>query len=212
MGFEEFEPIYCEPKAEWGKSSDFGRSAAPLRRFMMHVFAPDYYHLKIQATDYSSNTFEANKSITQLEDLQDSIGIGGSWSEFVDYFISSLESEDVKLVLEKHSGGDGAASARLVSQKTKGMPLISISLRRVLDCDAKDVMADISFGLFKTLKCPPKMTRQGQGEGYSSQLMKGVATDEKTSNQLEILQHQRKLSIALCQHIAGDAEDDNEES
>ncbi|CAL1400927.1 unnamed protein product [Linum trigynum] len=74
------------------------------------------------------------------------------------------------------------------------MPLISISLRRVLDCDANDVMADLSFGLFKTLKCPPKMTRQGQGEGYSSQLMKGVATDEKQKNQLESqLEKRQKL-------------------
>ncbi|CAI0428829.1 unnamed protein product [Linum tenue] len=205
MGFEEFESIFGEPRAEWGKSSDLGRSA-PLRRFLMHVFAPDYYHLKIQATDYNSNTFEANKSISQLEDLQDSIGIGGSWSEFVDYFVSSLKSEEIKLVLEKQSGGDGAASARLVSQKTKGMPLISISLRRVLDGDANDVMAAISFGLFKALKCSPKMV--AQGVEYSSQLMEA----DKISNLLERLEHQRKPSIASFQHIAGDAEDDDAES
>ncbi|CAN1224359.1 hypothetical protein LINGRAPRIM_LOCUS870 [Linum grandiflorum] len=159
--FEEFESIFGEPKAGWAKTSELGGSA-PLRRFLMHVFAPDYYHLKIQVTDYNSITFEAVKSLSQLEDMRDSIGIGGSWSEFVDYLISSLKAEDVKLVLEKQSGSNGALSARLVCQKSKGMPLISISLRRVLDSDANDVMANISFGLFKAFKCSPNIMLQGR--------------------------------------------------
>ncbi|CAN1224361.1 hypothetical protein LINGRAPRIM_LOCUS870 [Linum grandiflorum] len=130
--FEEFESIFGEPKAGWAKTSELGGSA-PLRRFLMHVFAPDYYHLKIQVTDYNSITFEAVKSLSQLEDMRDSIGIGGSWSEFVDYLISSLKAEDVKLVLEK-----------------------------VLDSDANDVMANISFGLFKAFKCSPNIMLQGR--------------------------------------------------
>ncbi|KAG8643018.1 hypothetical protein MANES_12G157300v8 [Manihot esculenta] len=101
MGFEAFEPIYGEPKVEWAKTSD--SDSVPLRRFLMQIFAPDYYNLKIQVTDYHSNTFASVKSIMQLEDMRDSIGIGGSWSDFVDYFVASVKSEDVKLVLEKHS-------------------------------------------------------------------------------------------------------------
>ena len=38
---------------------------------------------------------------------RDIIGIGGSWSEFVDYFVASLKSEDLKLVLEANSSSDG---------------------------------------------------------------------------------------------------------
>lgn len=38
---------------------------------------------------------------------RDSIGIGGSWSDFIDYLIASVKSEDVKLVLEGHSNSDG---------------------------------------------------------------------------------------------------------
>lgn len=38
---------------------------------------------------------------------RDNIGVGGSWSEFVDYVIASLKSEDVKLVLERQSKSDG---------------------------------------------------------------------------------------------------------
>ena len=73
MGFEEFESIFGEPKAGWAKNLDLGGSA-PLRRFLMHVFAPDYYHLKIQVTDYSSFTFEAFNSLSQLEDMVSSLG------------------------------------------------------------------------------------------------------------------------------------------
>lgn len=67
MGFEAFEPIYGEPKVEWAKTSD--SDSVPLRRFLMQIFAPDYYNLKIQVTDYHSNTFASVKSIMQLEDM-----------------------------------------------------------------------------------------------------------------------------------------------
>ncbi|CAN1822137.1 hypothetical protein LINPERHAP1_LOCUS29872 [Linum perenne] len=191
MGFEDFKTIFGEPKAEWAKNSELDASA-PLRRFLMHVFAPDYYHLKIQVTDYYSITYEAAKSLSQLEDMRDSIGIGGSWSEFVDYLVASLKAEDVKLVLEKQSGAKGVLSARLVGQKSKGMPLISISLRRVLDSDANDVMANISFGLFKAFKCSPNIMLQE--EGYSSHLMKGIET-EKGNNKIVESQLEKKQKL-----------------
>lgn len=39
---------------------------------------------------------------------RDIVGIGGSWSEFVDYLIASLKSPDLKLVLEANSTSDGS--------------------------------------------------------------------------------------------------------
>ena len=38
---------------------------------------------------------------------QDSVGVGGSWSEFVDYVVASMKSKDVKVVLEENSKSDG---------------------------------------------------------------------------------------------------------
>lgn len=38
---------------------------------------------------------------------RDNIGIGGTWSEFVDYVIASIKSEDVKLVFAGTSKEDG---------------------------------------------------------------------------------------------------------
>ena len=76
MGFENFEPVFGEPKAEWGRNSEPG--SIPLRRFLMHVFAPDYYHLKFHVTDFHFNTFEALTSVLQLEDLVISFSSGFS--------------------------------------------------------------------------------------------------------------------------------------
>jgi hypothetical protein len=66
-GFEEFEPIFDEPRIEWSKNSN--PSSGLMGQFLMRIFAPDYNHLKIQVTDYHSNTFEDAKSVMQLDDL-----------------------------------------------------------------------------------------------------------------------------------------------
>lgn len=41
---------------------------------------------------------------------RDEIGIGGLWSEFIDYVVASIKSEDVKLILEGLSNTDGILS------------------------------------------------------------------------------------------------------
>lgn len=104
-GFQEFEPIFNKPRIGWAKNSNQGSGL--MDQFLMHIFAPDDNHLKIQVTDYHSNTFEAVKSVMQLDDMRDCIGIGGSWTEFVEYLVASFKAEDVKLVLEKLSDSDG---------------------------------------------------------------------------------------------------------
>ena len=38
------------------------------------------------------------------------MGIGGSWSEFLDYTVASLKSENVKLLLGDHSISKGKTS------------------------------------------------------------------------------------------------------
>jgi hypothetical protein len=53
------------------------------------------------------------------------------------------------------------AYAKLVAQKSKGMPLISISLTKLLDNAARDAMANMSFGLFKAFKRTKNLVLQG---------------------------------------------------
>lgn len=64
MKIEGFEPIFGEPKAEWADS----RSDS-LGRFLFHVSAPDSSHLLLQVTDFRSNTWEAKRSVLQLDDM-----------------------------------------------------------------------------------------------------------------------------------------------
>ncbi|XP_056158807.1 uncharacterized protein LOC115667135 isoform X3 [Syzygium oleosum] len=146
MLFEEFEAIFGEPKVEW--SSGGGH---PLRRLLYYVHAPDPSHLRIHVTDFHSNTWEAIRSVHQLEDMRDNIGIGRSWSEFIDYFVASIKSEDVKVVLHGQSDS-GATSAKLVAQKAKGMPLIFVTLVKLVDFAAREVMGNLSMQLFMAFK------------------------------------------------------------
>ncbi|XP_042976257.1 uncharacterized protein LOC122307430 isoform X2 [Carya illinoinensis] len=114
MGFEGFEPIFGEPKVQWATAQD----SLSLRPFLFLVHAPDPSHLRIHVTDFNSNTWEAVRSVVQLEDMRDIIGIGGSWSEFVDYFIASIKSEELKLVMEGDSN----------SEATEAMANLSLEL------------------------------------------------------------------------------------
>ncbi|KAJ6682732.1 U2 SMALL NUCLEAR RIBONUCLEOPROTEIN AUXILIARY FACTOR-LIKE PROTEIN [Salix koriyanagi] len=139
--------------------------------------------LKFRVTDYHSNTFEAIKSAMQLDDMRDCIGIGGSWNEFVEYLVASLKAEDVKLVLEKLSNSDDVAYAKLVAQKSKGMPLISISLTKLLDNAARDCMANMSFGLFKAFKYMKNMVVQEKE--HSLQLTKIISAEKERSENIQ---------------------------
>ncbi|XVF58809.1 hypothetical protein PTKIN_Ptkin07bG0096000 [Pterospermum kingtungense] len=94
---EEFEPIFGEPRVEWaGSCSGSGQSSG----FLSHVHSPDSSHLRICVSDFRDSTWESVHSVSQLEDMRDSVGIGGSWSDFIHYVIASIKSEDVKLLLE----------------------------------------------------------------------------------------------------------------
>uniref|UniRef100_A0A7C8ZRR1 Uncharacterized protein n=1 Tax=Opuntia streptacantha TaxID=393608 RepID=A0A7C8ZRR1_OPUST len=146
--FEDFEPIFGEAKPEWETASS-NPECVPLNPFLFRVFAVDPSHLRFHATDFGSYTWEATRSLHQLEDMRDSIGIGGSWLDFMNYVTSCLRSKDVKLILEWQSKSNGAKFAKLVARKSKGLPLISISLCKLSNPAASEAMACLSLELFK---------------------------------------------------------------
>ncbi|XP_042007397.1 uncharacterized protein LOC121756010 isoform X2 [Salvia splendens] len=92
-------PIFGRVVAEWSSPSQQISSPAPFL-YCVHLNGSDDLTLRVVATDFQSNTFQVIRSRHQLEDLRDDIGIGGSWSEFIDYITTSLKSGDVKLVLD----------------------------------------------------------------------------------------------------------------
>ncbi|KAM0961291.1 hypothetical protein ACFX13_021008 [Malus domestica] len=69
------------------------------RQFLFHVHCSTagHAHLRIHVTDFH---WKAVCSVSQLDNLRDNIGIRRSWLEFIDYLVTSLKSQDVKLVFD----------------------------------------------------------------------------------------------------------------
>ncbi|KAF7129812.1 hypothetical protein RHSIM_Rhsim10G0132500 [Rhododendron simsii] len=230
MGLEDLEPIFGEAKAQWSAPN-----SPPLRSFLFRVYASSPSSLRVQVTDFHSNTFEVVRSIEQLEDLvrvdlqesradvarfekeelnlveqmkavetaatsvldlngnedkRDMVGIGGSWSEFIDYLFASLKSGDVKLLLEGESKSHGAPYAKLTAQKSKGLPLISISLTRLEDAAAKEAMASLSLDLFKAFKSMHNLLIHEQEQ--CCQLTKVISAEQEKNETI-----QRQLDAGL---------------
>ncbi|CAA0839470.1 Unknown protein [Striga hermonthica] len=182
-------PIFRKIVPEWSAPTH----AHPSPPFLCRV-QHDGKNLRIMATDFGSNTFEAIKSSQQLEDLRDDIGIGGSWSEFIDYVTTSLKAGDVKLIMECSSKSGGVESAKLVAQKVKGMPRVSFSLSKLGNGASGEAMACIALELYKEYKDVKSLLIEEQECKY--QLTKVVAAErEKNSDlqkQLDMVLHSTK--------------------
>ncbi|GLT25106.1 hypothetical protein SLA2020_002580 [Shorea laevis] len=189
----DFEPVFGEPKVEWAGSASTQSSG-----FLFHVHAPDSSQLKIEVANFRSSTWEAVRTVFQLEDMRDNVGIGGSWSEFVAYLLDSLKSEDVKIVFEGHSKQHDAEHAKLVAQKSKGMPRISFSLTKLVGSAATDANAHLSIELFKAFKRLQYLCVQEQV--CSSQLTKVLSAQEEKNKsfqgQLEVCPKRQKSDKA----------------
>uniref|UniRef100_A0ACD5U5E6 Uncharacterized protein n=1 Tax=Avena sativa TaxID=4498 RepID=A0ACD5U5E6_AVESA len=143
--------------------------------------------LRVAATDCHSLAWDCSLSVSDLDDLRDDVGIGGSWSDFLDYLKSSLSSGEVKLLfaadqLRKSPGPDGT---KLVATKAKGLPRIAISLHRVTGAAVSDVVAEISLALYAAYRTT--LERASREQEQMSQLM-GSLSSEREKN--EIMQKQ----------------------
>uniref|UniRef100_A0A1D1Z8X0 Isoleucine--tRNA ligase n=1 Tax=Anthurium amnicola TaxID=1678845 RepID=A0A1D1Z8X0_9ARAE len=143
-GFEDFKPMFGEAMAERAPVPAAAAPSTLPRPFLFYVHALDPYRLEVVATDFSSHTLERVFTVQDLEDLRDETGVGSSSSEFVDYLVASLSSDDVKLVL----GG----ATKLVAHKSKGMPRVSLSLNMLVGSSVNDVMGNLSLALYGAFK------------------------------------------------------------
>ncbi|THU61640.1 hypothetical protein C4D60_Mb07t25460 [Musa balbisiana] len=151
-GFEDFGDVFGEATPEWD-SATATTAVVPLLPSLFYAYAPDPSRVEVLATDFHSFTFARVLTVHDLEDLRDDIGIGGSWSEFVDYLKSSLSSGDVKLILGGlQNVGSGNIHATLIALKSKGLPRISLSLNKVSNVPASDAMGTLSLALFRAFK------------------------------------------------------------
>ncbi|KAK7399368.1 hypothetical protein VNO78_10550 [Psophocarpus tetragonolobus] len=190
MAFEQFDPIFSKPKVEW-----VSQSSRPSRPFFFHAYAPDSSHLVIHVTNIY-DAWESRLSLSMLEDIRDIVGIGGSWSEFADYFVTSLKSQDLKLVLDADSNSDGSVGhAKLAAQKSKGMPLITIPLTKLVDSTAMEVKLNFCTSLFeafetKSMECSHVKEREHSAWTNILAAEKG----KKEAIQLEQQQKFQKIS------------------
>ncbi|KAI3844073.1 hypothetical protein MKW92_043902 [Papaver armeniacum] len=192
--FEDFQPIFGKLNAEWeNPSSSLPSLGLP---FPFHIHALNSSTLRIHLTDFHSYTWESTKSIQQLEDLRDDVGIGGSLSEFVDYLITSLKSDNVKLVLggyvtsSRSEADHGASVAKLIAHKSKGMPLITISLVRLMKSSDNDAMANLCFELYEAFKRNHQLVVREQESSY--QLTRRLSAEKEKNESI-----QAQLDVAL---------------
>ncbi|KAG6408205.1 hypothetical protein SASPL_131209 [Salvia splendens] len=194
-------PIFGRVVAEWSSPSQQISSPAPFL-YCVHLNGSDDLTLRVVATDFQSNTFQVIRSRHQLEDLRDDIGIGGSWSEFIDYITTSLKSGDVKLVLDGVSELGGASQAKLICQKAKGMPRILLALCKLVNGAASEEMAILSLELyngFKDTECSlaevvnaETRCHEFMEKGSKYHLQKALATEQmqKTTDRIKALSSQ----------------------
>ncbi|WOL18775.1 hypothetical protein Cni_G27572 [Canna indica] len=182
-GFEDFEAVFGDATAEWDPATA-SNAAGSFCPFLFYVHAPDPSRLEVIATDFHSFTFARVLTVDDLEDLRDDIGIGGSWSEFVDYLKSSLSAGDVKLFLGGLQNVDsGNGCANLIALKSKGLPRISLALNKVLDVPAKDSMAKLSLALYRAFK--KKHSDSLQEQERSSRLMESLSSEREKNDILQ---------------------------
>ncbi|KAF3340852.1 hypothetical protein FCM35_KLT09696 [Carex littledalei] len=173
-GFTDFDPIFAEAKSELHHEP----ASSSSRPILFHAYAIDSSRLRIVATDFLCLSWDRVLSVSDLEDLRDDIGIGGTWSDFVDYLKSSLSTGEVKIVSSE-------SNAKLVAFKSKGLPRISLSLEKLEGPPVNDAKANFSKCLFQTYKS--KQTDYLKEQEHSLQLM-GLLSSEREKN--EILQKQ----------------------
>ncbi|CAL9104211.1 unnamed protein product [Musa textilis] len=182
-GFEDFGDVFGEATPEWD-SATATTAVVPLLPSLFYAHAPDPSRVEVLATDFHSFTFARVLTVHDLEDLRDDIGIGGSWSEFVDYFKSSLSSGGVKLILGGlQNVGSGNVHATLIALKSKGLPRISLSLNIVLNVPASDAMGTLSLALFRAFK--RKESDAVKEHQRSSQLMESLSSEREKNDNLQ---------------------------
>lgn len=189
MAFEDFDPIFSKPKVKW--DSESCSSSCP---FFLHAYAPDSSHLVIHVTNIY-DAWETRLSLSMLEDIRDIVGIGGSWSDFADYFLTSLKSQDLKLVLEPDSNSDGVSHVKLVAQKSKGMPLITIPLTKLMDSAAMEVKLNFCSSLFEAFEIKStECSLEKEREHSARTNMLAAEKERNEAIQLEQRQKFQKIS------------------
>ncbi|XP_037466661.1 uncharacterized protein LOC119338435 isoform X2 [Triticum dicoccoides] len=167
--------------AVFGEAKPEGHPTA--RPVLFRAHARSAAALRVVATDCHSLAWDCSLSVSDLDDLRDDVGIGGSWADFLDYLKSSLSSGEVKLLFATDKlRSDGA---KLVATKAKGLPRITISLHSVTGATTSDIIAEFSLALYGAYRTARELVSKEQEQ--MSQLMGNLSTEREKN---EIMQKQ----------------------
>ncbi|KAF2936727.1 hypothetical protein DAI22_04g322500 [Oryza sativa Japonica Group] len=167
--------------------SMFGEAKPPVAMrmrpilFHAHAHTNDVSQLRLLATDLHSLAWDRSLSLSDIDDLRDDVGIGGSCSDFLDYLKSCLSSGEVNLLFP-HNGLD---RVHLVATKAKGLPRITISLNTLTHSALNDAIANFSLSLYAAFRTTQDHASREQER--ASKLMETLSS-EKEKN--EIMQKQ----------------------
>eukprot|EP00250_Pteridium_aquilinum_P007544 c17233_g1_i1 orf=150-962(+) len=181
LSLEGFKPVY-------GQAEGSLEEAIPcaLLPFVFFLHASDGKSLRLHISDFHSNTWQTSRTPELLEDLRDQVGIGGSWDDFLQYIRAAFSSENVKFILGGPAsaiGGQGATSAKVVAQKSKGMPRISLTLEKLAGPFAEDVMGLISVELLRAYRIQSNALETEQKA--ISQLKESLARSKEETRMLQ---------------------------
>ncbi|KAL3686210.1 hypothetical protein R1sor_004232 [Riccia sorocarpa] len=184
---ENFEAVYGQARGEiMGKPG-----ISTHLPFLFAFQSTDLLHLCLSITDFHSQTWRAEFSVDQLEDMRDEVGIGGSWSEFLVYLRAALASDSVKLIFSGPANavdGHGATSASVVAQKVKGTPRLLLPVTKLEGLHVQDAMASISLGLFRSYHAQSSVisAEKARASVLESSLAAEKVRVEKLLEQIEV--------------------------
>ncbi|EEE61981.1 hypothetical protein OsJ_16759 [Oryza sativa Japonica Group] len=162
--------------------SMFGEAKPPVAMrmrpilFHAHAHTNDVSQLRLLATDLHSLAWDRSLSLSDIDDLRDDVGIGGSCSDFLDYLKSCLSSGEVNLLFP-HNGLD---RVHLVATKAKGLPRITISLNTLTHSALNDAIANFSLSLYAAFRTTQDHASREQER--ASKLMETLSSEKISQN------------------------------
>ncbi|VAH17823.1 unnamed protein product [Triticum turgidum subsp. durum] len=145
--------------AVFGEAKPEGHPTA--RPVLFRAHARSAAALRVVATDCHSLAWDCSLSVSDLDDLRDDVGIGGSWADFLDYLKSSLSSGEVKLLFATDK------------------------LHSVTGATTSDIIAEFSLALYGAYRTARELVSKEQEQ--MSQLMGNLSTEREKN---EIMQKQ----------------------
>ncbi|KAL2654281.1 hypothetical protein R1flu_022409 [Riccia fluitans] len=183
---DNFEAVYGQARGEiMGKPG-----VSTHLPFLFSFQSTDLLHLCLSITDFHNQTWRAEFSVDQLQEMRDEVGIGGTWNEFLVYLRAALASDNVKVIFSGPANpvdGHGPASASVVAQKVKGTPRLSLPVSQLEGSHVQDAMASISLGLFRSCHAQSSVisAEKARASVLESSLVAERARVEKLQEQIE---------------------------